>query len=184
MRKFLELFSSFFKIGLFTFGGGYAMLPMLQRELVEAKGWETEDDLLDYFSIAQCTPGIIAVNTATFVGRKQGGIIGAAAATLGVVSPSLIIISLIAALLSNFAELEVVAHALVGIRAAVCVLIANSVFKLVKKAVTDKVSVAIYLSVLVLAVTGIVPTAVVVVITALLGFFISLIKSKKGGDAE
>ncbi len=184
MKKLLELFSSFFKIGLFTFGGGYAMLPMLQRELVEAKGWETEDDLLDYFSIAQCTPGIIAVNTATFVGRKQGGIIGAAAATLGVVSPSLIIISLISALLSNFAELEVVVHALVGIRAAVCVLIANSVFKLVKKAVTDKISVTIYIAVLLLAITGIVPTAVVVVITALLGFFISLIKSKKGGNAK
>lgn len=184
MKKLFELFSSFFKIGLFTFGGGYAMLPMLQRELVEAKGWETEDDLLDYFSIAQCTPGIIAVNTATFVGRKQGGIIGAAAATLGVVSPSLIIISLIAALLSNFAEIEVVAHALVGIRAAVCVLIANSVFKLVKKAVTDKVSIAIYAAVLVLAVTGIVPTAIVVVIAGLLGFIISLIKSKKGGSAK
>ncbi len=184
MKKLFELFSSFFKIGLFTFGGGYAMLPMLQRELVEAKGWETEDDLLDYFSIAQCTPGIIAVNTATFVGRKQSGIPGAAAATLGVVSPSLIIISLIAALLSNFAELEIVAHALVGIRAAVCVLIANSVYKLVKKAVTDKVSLAIYVGVLVLAVTGIVPTAFVVVIAGLLGFFTSLIKAKKGGSTK
>ncbi len=184
MKKLIELYTSFFKIGLFTFGGGYAMLPMLQRELVEDRGWETEDDLLDYFSIAQCTPGVIAVNTATFVGRKQGGLLGAAAATLGVVSPSLIIITVIAALLSNFAEIEIVAHALVGIRAAVCVLIANSVYKLIKKAVVDKLTVTIYIIVLVLALTGIVPTAALVVIAAIVGFVPALMASKRGGDKK
>ena len=181
MKTLFELFISFFKIGLFTFGGGYAMLPMLERELIQDRGWTTEDEILDYFSIAQCTPGVIAVNTATFVGRKQAGFWGAVFATLGVVSPSLIIISVIAAVLSNFAEIEIVQHALNGIRAAVCVLIGNSVYKLIKKAVVDKFTIAVYVVVLILAVTGIVPTAVVVIAAAILGFVLSLIKAKKGG---
>lgn len=184
MRDFIRLFCSFFKIGLFTFGGGYAMLPMLQRELIERRGWTTEDEILDYFSIAQCTPGVIAVNTATFVGHKKAGFWGAAFATCGVVAPSVIIITLIAALLSNFAEIEAVRHALVGIRAAVCVLIGNSVYKLIKKSVTDKFTLAVYAVVLVLAVTGIIPTFVTVIAVALLGFVTSFIKAKKGADTK
>ncbi len=184
IKECISLFCSFFKIGAFTFGGGYAMLPMLERELIERHGWVTEDEILDYFSIAQCTPGVIAVNTATFVGHKRGGALGAAFATLGVVAPSLIIIALIAALLSNFAEYEAVGHALVGIRAAVCVLIGTSVYKLIKKSVKDKLSLAIYAAVLVLAVTGIIPTYVTVIVVALIGFISSLCKAKKGGAAK
>lgn len=180
MTELFQLFCSFFKIGLFSFGGGYAMLPMLQRELIERRDWVTEDEILDYFSIAQCTPGVIAVNTATFVGYKKKCVGGAALATFGVVFPSLIIITLIAALLSNFAEIEAVQHALVGIRAAVCVLIGTSVYKLIKKAVKDKLALAIYIIVLILAVTNLIPTYITVISVAVLGFVTSFIKAKKG----
>jgi len=95
MRQLWELFVSFFKIGLFTFGGGYAMLPMLQREIVDHHKWVTEEDVLDYYAIGQCTPGVIAVNTATFVGTKLRGWIGGLVATAAVVTPSVIIISVI-----------------------------------------------------------------------------------------
>ena len=110
-----DLFITFAKIGVMTFGGGYAMLPILQRELVENKGWSTEEDLADYYAIGQCTPGIIAINTATFVGTKQKGIIGGIVASLGMVFPSLVIITLIATVLTTFSELEVVKHAFAGI---------------------------------------------------------------------
>ena len=93
MNLYLDLFLTFAKVGVCTFGGGYAMLPILQREVVERKGWCSEEDLTDYFAIGQCTPGIIAVNTATFIGHRQKGILGGAFATLGVVFPSLCIIN-------------------------------------------------------------------------------------------
>ncbi len=137
MKELWQLFIIFARIGGFTFGGGYAMLPMLQRELVDNKKWVTEEELLNYYAISQCTPGIIAVNTATFVGSKRRGLLGGIAATLGVIFPSLIIIMLIAALLQNFAEFKVVQNAFVGIRACVCALILDSVIKLGKKAIKD-----------------------------------------------
>lgn len=126
------LFSAFFRIGLFTFGGGYAMLPMLERECVEKHGWTDREQIVDYFAIGQCTPGVIAVNTATFIGKSERGFAGAAAATLGVVTPSVLIILLIASLLTNFAHIPAVAHAFGGIRVAVAVLILNAVVKLYK----------------------------------------------------
>lgn len=135
MKKLVELFISFFKIGLFTFGGGYAMLPMLQREVVEKHGWVTEDDVLDYYAIGQCTPGVIAVNTATFVGVRIAGIIGGAVATIAVVMPSYIIITIISSALNSLAEYELVQHALAGIRVAVAALVVVSVAKLFKKGV-------------------------------------------------
>lgn len=132
MLAYWELFRSFFLIGLLTFGGGYAMLPMLTKEIVEKHKWATDEELLDYFAIGQCTPGVIAVNTATFIGYRRKGVLGAACATFGVVTPSLIIITAIAAFLSNFMEIEWLAHAFAGIRIAVCALIASSVWKLCK----------------------------------------------------
>ena len=96
MKELLVLFLTFAKVGVMTFGGGYAMLPILQREVVENKGWATDEELTDYFAIGQCTPGVIAVNTATFIGQKQRGIAGGIVATLGVVFPSLVIISALA----------------------------------------------------------------------------------------
>ena len=104
MRELLDMFFTFFRIGAVTFGGGYAMLPILQREVVEKKHWATDEELTDYYAIGQCTPGVIAVNTATFIGQKYRGILGGIITTLGVVSPSLIIISVIAALINNFSD--------------------------------------------------------------------------------
>ena len=143
----MDLFCAFFRIGLFTFGGGYAMLPLLQREIVEKKHWATEEELLDYFAVGQCTPGIIAVNTATFVGFKEKKLSGAIFATLGIVSPSLVIITVIAALLSNFAHIAAVQNAFAGIRVAVCVLILNSIVKLWKKSVVDKLTLGVFIAV-------------------------------------
>ena len=135
MRLLWELFASFFKIGLFTFGGGYAMLPMLQREIVDQHHWVTEEDVLDYYAIAQCTPGVIAVNTATFVGTKLRGALGGAVATIAVVMPSLIIITIISTVLKSFASYEIVQHAFAGIRVAVAALVVVSVAKLYRKGV-------------------------------------------------
>ena len=146
-----ELFLTFARIGVCTFGGGYAMLPILQRELVENKKWATETELADYYAVGQCTPGIIAVNTATFVGRGQAGVAGGVVATLGLVFPSLVIIMVIAAFLQNFMHLEPVIHAFNGVRAGVVALIASSVIKLFKNAVIDWPTRIIYAVVLVLA---------------------------------
>lgn len=144
MKLFRELFISFFKIGLFTFGGGYAMLPMLQREIVDRHHWVTEEEVLDYYAIGQCTPGVIAVNTATFVGTKLAGAAGAAVSTVAVVTPSLIIITLISSILKNFASYEVVQHAFSGIRVGVAVLVVVSLAKLFKKGVKGKMGYGIF----------------------------------------
>ncbi len=154
VNLYFDLFVTFARIGVCTFGGGYAMLPILQRELVEKKGWTTEERLSDYFAIGQCTPGIIAVNTATFVGHDLRGVSGGVAATLGLVFPCLVIIMLIAAFLQNFAELPAVVHAFNGVRACVCALILSSVLKLRKSTVVDPPTAVIFLVVLVLAVIG------------------------------
>lgn len=140
-----DLFLTFAKVGVMTFGGGYAMLPILQREVVDKRGWASEEELMDYFAIGQCTPGIIAVNTATFIGQKLKGVIGGITATLGVVFPSLIIISLLAGVIEAFSHIVWVQHAFGGIRICVCVLILNAVIKLLKKAVIDKATFAIFL---------------------------------------
>ena len=144
----LDLFLTFARIGVVTFGGGYAMLPILQREIVENKKWGTDEELADYYAISQCTPGVIAVNVATFIGRKQRGIVGGVVATLGVVFPSLLIIALLAGVIQAYSELEWVKHAFAGVRVCVCVLIFNSVLKLFRKAVFDKYTLGIYLAVL------------------------------------
>ena len=139
-----ELFLTFAKIGVMTFGGGMAMLPILEREVVQSKGWATEEELVDYFAIGQCTPGIIAVNTATFVGQKKKGALGGIVATLGVVFPSLVIITALASLITNFSHLAWVQNAFAGIQVCVCVLILNAVVKLLKKSVVDKRTAAIF----------------------------------------
>ena len=151
MKTLIQLFLIFAKIGGFTFGGGYAMLPMLQKEVVENKKWATQEELMDYFAIGQCTPGIIAVNTATFVGFKHKGVLGAVFATAGVVAPSVVIVGLIAMFISNFQEYEIVQYAFGGIRAAVVALIASSIIKLAKKSVKEVISFVIFLIVTVLS---------------------------------
>ncbi len=132
MARLHELFFSFAKIGATTIGGGYAMLPLIEREVVEKKKWISGEDMLTCIAVGQITPGVIAVNTSTFVGYRQRGIPGAIAATLGMVVPSFIIISLIAALLSNFADLPPVQWAFRGIRVAVAALILDALLRLLK----------------------------------------------------
>ena len=138
MKELWTLFWTFAKMGVMTFGGGMAMLPILQREVVENKHWATEEELTDYYAIGQCTPGIIAVNTATFIGQKYKGIAGGIVATLGVVFPSLVIISILAGLINNFADLAWVQNAFAGIQVCVCVLIFNATVKLLKMCIRDR----------------------------------------------
>ena len=121
-RLLWQLYWAWFRMGLFTFGGGYAMLPMIQKEVIDRYHWADEEEVLDYYAVGQCTPGAIAVNTATFIGYKVVGTAGGIISTLGVITPSLLIISVIASLLNHFADYPVVRHALAGIRVAVCVL--------------------------------------------------------------
>ena len=154
MNLYWKLFWLFARIGVCTFGGGYAMLPILQRELVEKRDWVREEELTDYFAIGQCTPGVIAINTATFVGHKLAGGVGGVIATLGVVFPSIVIIMVIAAFLQNFAQLPAVIHAFNGVRACVCALILSSVLKLRKSTMVDLPTVLIFAVVVVLAVVG------------------------------
>ena len=154
MNLYWKLFWLFARIGVCTFGGGYAMLPILQRELVEKRDWVQEEELTDYFAIGQCTPGVIAINTATFVGHKLVGGVGGVIATLGVVFPSIVIIMVIAAFLQNFAQLPAVIHAFNGVRACVCALILSSVLKLRKSTMVDLPTVLIFAVVVVLAVVG------------------------------
>ena len=154
MNIYLDLFLTFARIGGLTFGGGMAMLPILQREVVEKKKWATDEELTDYYAIGQCTPGIIAVNTATFIGYKYKGICGGICATLGVVFPSLISITLLAAFLSNFADIPTVQHALAGVNACVVALIATSVIKLGKSSLKNKASWCIFGCVLTLSCLG------------------------------
>ena len=169
MKLYLDLFFTFAKVGVCTFGGGYAMLPILQRELVENKHWAAEEELVDYFAIGQCTPGVIAVNTATFVGQKFKGIVGGIVATLGVVFPSLVIISLLAGVISAFSHLQWVQHAFGGIRICVCILICNAVVKLYKKAVVDKITLVVFLLVALGAYFLSVSPVLFVVLSAVIG---------------
>jgi len=172
MKILWELFSVFARIGGLTFGGGYAMLPMLQKEVVEKRDWATEAQLMDYYAIGQCTPGIIAVNTATFVGYSQAGILGGIAATLGVVFPSLVIITIIAAFIRNFMDLAAVANAFSGIRVCVCVLILNAVLRLRKSSVIDKSTLVIFFVVLVLTVFFNVSTILLIILAGAAGFLL------------
>jgi len=183
LKTLLELFLTFAKVGGMTFGGGYAMLPILQREVVEGKGWATEEELADYFAIGQCTPGVIAVNTATFIGRKHAGVAGGVCATLGVVFPSVVIISLLAGLIRNFADLAWVKNAFTGIRVCVCVLIFNAVLKLAKKALVDKWTVGLYAIIAIGAAVLDCSPVVFVVIAALAGITLQ-VWAKKGGAAK
>lgn len=148
MPILLDLFITFAKVGVMTFGGGYAMLPILERELVENKHWTTEEDLADYFAIGQCTPGIIAVNTATFIGQKTAGTLGGIFATLGLVFPSFIIITALGSIISLYDDLPEVKNAFAGIRVCVSVLIFNAVIKLWKKAVVDAETLGIFIALL------------------------------------
>lgn len=189
LNNLLELYWTFVKIGCVTFGGGYAMLPILERELVEKRGWTTMDDLRDYFSIGQCTPGIIALNVSTFIGEKRGKVPGAIAATTGFLSAPIVIILIIAAFLTNFAELAVVQHAFAGIRVCVCVLIVQAVLRLWKGSVVDPFTLILYLVIFALNAFGgllpvKLPAAVLVLLAGAAGIAMSLHKAGKAGGKK
>lgn len=179
MNILLDMFLTFAKVGVMTFGGGYAMLPILQREIVESKKWATEEELMDYFAIGQCTPGIIAVNTATFVGQKNKGISGGIIATLGIVFPSLIIISLLAGVVEAFSHITWVQNAFGGIRVCVCVLIFNAVVKLFKKAVVDKFTLCIFVIVTLGSCFTPLSPVVFVILAAAAGIILKTLGGKK-----
>ena len=169
MKELFELYAAFFRIGGLTFGGGLTMLPMLKYELSEKKNWVTEDELLDYYAIGQCTPGIIAVNVATFVGYKRRGVIGGIFSTLGMVSPSLIIVSILAMFLEQFMSNVYVAHAVGGIKVVVCALMLNTLLTLAKKSFLTPFCVGIAVVAFVLAMFSPIPTVLVVILAGDLG---------------
>lgn len=171
-REYIDLFIAFSKIGATMFGGGMAMLPILQRELVDKRGWTTEEEIADYYAIGQCTPGVIAVNTATFIGYSRAGIPGGIIATLGIVFPSIVIISILAAFLKNLVGLEAVKHAFNGIRACVFVLIFWSVIKLGKKSIVDSKCALIFIAVLALSLLTPVSPAILVVAAGVTGLLL------------
>ena len=179
MKKLLKIYWIFAQMGACCFGGGYAMLSLLQRVIVEQHGWATEEELMDYYAIGQCTPGVIAVNTSTFIGHKLAGIPGSLAATLGFISPSVLIITVIAAFLESFATNVYVAHALAGIRVCVCVLILDAVLKLGKKSVKDAVSWTIFLITTALATFTPIPTVALVVGAGVVGYILYVIRRTK-----
>jgi len=182
LKELINLFWSFCRIGGLTFGGGYAMLPMLQKEVVENHKWATEQELLDYYAVGQATPGIIAVNTATFVGYKQSGVIGAVFATCGVVFPSLVIIMTIAGLIDNFSSLDIVQHAFSGIRIAVGVLILNALTKLVKGSVKDILGIILFIATFVASSFLNISVVYIVILAALIGIISDFVKRKRGSE--
>ena len=179
LMRYVQLFTAFFKIGLFTFGGGMSMLPMLQRELVESKQWLTEEEILNYFAIGQCTPGIIAVNVATFCGYKRAGLSGAIMSTIGIVCPSWIVITLIAGSISRFSDIVWIQRAMKGIYVAVAALLARAVFTFGKKIITDFVTAGIavgaFLAMSVWNVSGI----LIVLAAGIIGFCAQIIRNGK-----
>ena len=183
MKELLELYLAFLKIGAVNFGGGYAMLPLLERDLVQDRGWTTTQDLTDYFAIGQCTPGLIALNVSTFIGSRRKGIPGAIAATTGFVTIPIVIILIIATFLQGFADYPVVQNAFAGIRVCVCVLIVQAVLRLWNKSVVDKTTLILYLGVfLMTALSGVlplaIPAAVLVIISGMLGVIIGGFRDK------
>lgn len=177
MKELFALYAAFFRIGGLTFGGGLTMLPMLKHELVEKKNWVTEDELLDYYAVGQCTPGIIAVNTATFVGYKRKGIIGGIFSTLGMISPSLIIISILAMFLDQWMSNVWVNHAVNGIKVVVCALMLNTIVTMAKKSIVNALCGVIAVIAFLLALFTPVPTVLIVVIAGIFG----VILYKTGG---
>ena len=179
MKTLIDLFFTFCRIGGLTFGGGYAMLPIIQKEIVEEKKWATEEEVLDYYAVGQCTPGIIAVNTATFIGYKVHGIIGAIVATLGVVFPSLIIITIIAALLKNFANYSIVQHAFSGIRVVVIALIVSAILKLAKTSIKNSTTLIIAIIAFILVAVVNLSPIYIVIAAACIGLILKFIRGRK-----
>ena len=192
MKEYLGLFYAFMRVSLFSFGGGYAMIPVVERELINKRGWVNMDEVMDYYTIAQITPGLIGVNLSTFVGHKRKGTIGGIIATLGYVLPSATLLTIAAIFISNLADIPVVRHAFTGIRIAVCALILDTVIKLVKGVFKNIKSLAAYVIVFVLSILphGIVPAFIKSPVTLVLAsglaglFFYRQKKLPSAGEKE
>lgn len=184
MNIFLELLISFVKIGFLTIGGGYVMLPMMQSELIEKKHWITEEELLDYYAVGQSTPGIIAVNVATFVGYKKAGITGGIVATLGIIAPSLIIITALAGVIQSIDQYPNVQKAMSGINVAVCALITDATLNFIKKGVKNFVTLLVLLASFLLIYYVKVPSYLIVLGAAFLGAITYFVKNKMKKNVE
>ncbi|NMB97343.1 MAG: chromate transporter [Clostridiaceae bacterium] len=180
MKELWELFKIFFRIGAFTFGGGYSMLPILQKEVVENRKWCTYEEIIDYYAIGQSTPGIIAVNTSIFIGYKIRGVIGGIFAALGIAMPSLIIITIIAAFFGRFQDNETVKNAFGGIRAVVPALILSAVLKMWNKSVVDKLTIFIFIIAFLVSILTDITPILIVTVSAAIGIFANyLLKGEK-----
>ena len=189
MNIVFDLFLTFAKIGLFTFGGGYAMISLIEDSCVEKKQWISHDEMMDVTVIAESTPGPIAINCATFVGYKQKGLIGAIAATVGMVLPSFFIILLISILLDNFLEIVWIAHAFMGIKIAVGILILDAAIKMIKKMQKKPVPLAImgsaFLTMLLIDLFALrVSSITLMLVTAVISLVIFLMKRNTGKAGE
>ena len=177
-----SLFLTFAKVGVMTFGGGYAMLPILEREVVTNHNWTTSEQMLDYYAIGQCTPGVIAVNVSTFIGYKKRGILGSIVATFGVIFPSIVIITSLASVLKMFQDNIYVKKAFEGIRIAVCALMITAVINLVKKAVSSVGTAIVAVSALLLQLFLGISPVVIVICTITFGLLIFFTGKKKSGE--
>ena len=186
LKELFDLYLLFFRMGAVTFGGGYAMLPILRREIVQGREWMDEETIMDYYALSQGLPGIISINVAVFIGYRRRGIPGAVASALGMVSPCIIIITIIAAFLSNFQNNVYVRRALAGISVCVAALILDAVISMWKKGVKDRVGIAICLTMLVLSVFTDISPILLVVASALLGIAVRTParRAAKGGDGQ
>ncbi len=179
MKNLLDLFWTFAKIGAVCFGGGYAMLPILERELVDKRSWTTNEEIVDYYAIGQCTPGVIAVNVSTFIGCKRGGIAGAFASTTGMVFFPVIFIIIIAGLMQNFADNYYVQRALSGIAVCVCVLITNAVIKLWKSSIRNKFGYIVFAVVLMLSLVTDISSGIFIICAGITGVVYANLKEAK-----
>lgn len=179
IRKLWSLFCTFFKIGAFTFGGGYAMIPLIQKETVENKRWITDEDILEIIAIAESTPGPIAINSATFVGYRTAGVAGAFCATLGVVLPSFCIILCISYILREFQELKVIQYAFGGIRAGVLALLFKALWSMYQKSKKNWVSYAVMAGAFTLTAFLKVDVLIVIISCAVFGLITSLLARRR-----
>lgn len=179
LKELWDLYYTFAKIGTFTIGGGLAMMPMMQKELIEKKHWITEEDLIDYYAVGQSTPGIVAVNVATFVGFRQVGIIGGIVATLGMVTPSLVIIMILAGLINSISDYPVAQKALRGINVAVAALMTSVIVKFAKKTIKNIVNAVFMLISFALVFFFKVPSFYIILCALAIGVVLTAINLKK-----
>lgn len=179
IKQLLNLYLVFAKVGTFTIGGGLAMMPMLQKELIDKRHWITEDELLDYYAVGQSTPGVVAVNVSTFVGYKQLGILGGVIATLGMITPSLVIIMILAKFINSISDYPYVQKALNGVNVAVAALLTSVVVNFCKKTIKKPINVVFMLAAFVVVFFLKVPSFYVIIAALVTGIIITAVKLKK-----